>query len=171
MILGMTTFTFFHVVLSLAGILSGLVVVFGMISGKRLDGWTGLFLITTVATSVTGFMFPYHGFTPGIGVGIISLVVLAFAMLARYGRHLAGGWRRTYVITAVIALYLNVFVLVVQLFEKVPALHALAPKGSEPPFAVTQVVVMVIFIGFGIAAVKGFREPMAVVPDRSARAA
>jgi hypothetical protein len=171
MILGMTTFTFFHVVLSLTGILSGLVLVFGMISGKRLDGWTGLFLITTVATSITGFMFPYHGFTPGIGIGIISLVVLAFAMLARYSRHLAGGWRRTYVITAVIALYFNVFVLVVQLFEKVPALHALAPKGSEPPFAVTQVVVMVIFIGLGFAAVKGFREPMAVVRDRSARAA
>jgi hypothetical protein len=171
MILGMTTFTFFHVVLSLVGILSGLVVVFGMIGGKRLDGWTGWFLITTVATSITGFMFPYHGFTPGIGIGILSLVVLAFAMLARYSRHLAGGWRRTYAITAVIALYFNVFVLVAQLFAKVPALHALAPKGSEPPFAFAQVAVMVIFIGLGIAAVKGFREPIAVVRDRSARAA
>jgi hypothetical protein len=116
-------------------------------------------------------MFPYHGFTPGIGIGIVSLVVPAFAMLARDSRHLACGWRRPYVITALIALYFNVFVLVVQLFEKVPALHPLAPKGSEPPFAVTQVVVMVIFTGLGIAAVKGFREPMAVLRDRSARAA
>jgi hypothetical protein len=115
-------------------------------------------------------MFPYHGFTTGIEIGIVSLVVLAFAMLPRYSRHLAGGWRRSYVITAVIALYSNVFVLVVQLFEKVPALHALAPKGSEPPFAVTQLVVTVIFIGLGIAPVKRFRNPMAVVRDRSARA-
>jgi hypothetical protein len=167
MILGMTTFTFVHVAISLVGILSGLVVVFGLITGKRLDGWTALFLVTTVATSVTGFMFPYHGFTPGIGVGIISLVVLAIAILARYSRHLAGGWRRTYVISAVIALYLNVFVLVVQLFEKVPSLHALAPKGSEPPFAITQVIVIVSFIAFGIAAAKGFRERVVLVRDRS----
>jgi hypothetical protein len=167
MILGMTTFTFVHVAISLVGILSGLVVVFGLITGKRLDGWTALFLVTTVATSVTGFMFPYHGFTPGIGVGIISLVVLAIAILARYSRHLAGGWRRTYVISAVIAFSLNVFVLVVQLFEKVPSLHALAPKGSEPPFAITQVIVIVSFIAFGIAAAKGFRERVVLVRDRS----
>jgi hypothetical protein len=167
MILGMTTFTFVHVAISLVGILSGLVVVFGLITGKRLDGWTALFLVTTVATSVTGFMFPYHGFTPGIGVGIISLVVLGIAILARYTRHLAGGWRRTFVISAVIALYLNVFVLVVQLFEKVPSLHALAPKGSEPPFAITQVIVIVIFIALGIAAAKGFRERVVLVRDRS----
>jgi hypothetical protein len=143
------------------------VVVFGLIAGKRLDGWTALFLVTTVATSVTGFMFPYHGFTPGIGVGILSLVVLAVAILGRYRRHLAGPWRRTYVISAVIALYLNVFVLVAQLFEKVPSLHALAPKGSEPPFFITQGIVMLIFIALGIAAVKGFREPAVVVRDRS----
>ncbi|MGA7077952.1 MAG: hypothetical protein WBQ43_19290 [Terriglobales bacterium] len=170
MIAGMTTFTLFHVVLSLIGILSGLVVVLQMKSGKTRNGMTALFLITTAATSVTGFMFPYHGFTPGIGVGILSLVVLVMAIFAFYSRHLAGGWRRTYAITAVIALYFNVFVLVAQLFEKVPALHALAPKGSEPPFAVTQVIVMVVFIALGIAAVKGFREP-AVVRDRFTRAA
>ena len=167
MILGMTTFTFVHVVISLVGILSGFVVVFGLISGKRLDGWTALFLVTTVATSVTGFMFPYHGFTPAIGVGILSLVVLAVAILGRYRRHLAGPWRRTYVISAVIALYLNVFVLVAQLFEKVPSLHALAPKGSEPPFAITQGIVIVIFIALGIAAARGFREPEVVVRDRT----
>ncbi len=142
-----------------------------MISGKKLDGWTRLFLITTVATTVTGFLFPYQGFTPAIGVGIVSMVVLTVAIMARYWRHLAGGWRKTYVITSLTALYLNVFVLVVQLFEKVPSLHALAPKGSEPPFAITQVVVMAIFFGLGIAAVKGFREPITVIRGQSARAA
>jgi hypothetical protein len=167
MILGMTTFTFVHVTISLMGILSGLVVVFGLIAGKRLDGWTALFLVTTVATSITGFLFPYDGFTPGIGVGILSLVVLAIAILARYSRHLAGGRRRTYVITALISLYLNVLVLVVQLFEKVPSLHALAPKGSEPPFAITQGIVMVIFIALGIAAAKGFREQGIRVRDQT----
>ncbi|MGD0214262.1 MAG: hypothetical protein ABSB87_13610 [Terriglobales bacterium] len=171
MIAGMTTFTLFHVVLSLIGIVSGLVVVRGMISGRRLDGATLIFLVTTAATSVTGFMFPYHGITPGIVVGILSLLVLGVAIFARYSSQLAGGWRRTYVITTMIALYFNVFVLVVQLFEKVPALHALAPKGSEPPFAVTQVIVMVIFIALGIAAAKGFRQPIAMVRDRSERAA
>src|SRR5713226_5570232 len=121
MIFGMTTFTFVHVAISLVGILSGLVVVFGLLATKRLDGWTALFLVTTVLTSVTGFFFPFEGFKPSYVVGAISLVVLAIAILARYRRQLAGGWRRTYVISAVIALYLNVFVLVVQLFEKVPA--------------------------------------------------
>src|ERR1700676_3523099 len=116
MILGTTTFTFVHVVISLAGILSGLVVLFGLIAGKRLDGWTALFLITTVATSATGFMFPFHKLLPSHVVGAISLVVLAITILARYSRHLAGGWRRTYVISAVIAL--NFFVFIVQLFEK-----------------------------------------------------
>ena len=168
MILGMTTFTFVHVVISLVGIFSGLVTVFGMIAGKRLDGWTGLFLVMTVLTSVTGFMFPYHGFTPAIGVGILSLVALAMAILARYRRHLVGGWRRTYVISAVIALYLNVFVLVVQLFEKVPVLHAMAPKGSEPPFLITQAIVMVIFVVLGILAAKKFRDQTTRVLDRAA---
>ena len=168
MILGMTTFTFVHVVISLVGIFSGLVTVFGMIAGKRLDGWTGLFLVMTVLTSVTGFMFPYHGFTPAIGVGILSLVALAMAIVARYRRHLVGGWRRTYVISAVIALYLNVFVLVVQLFEKVPVLHTMAPKGSEPPFLITQAIVMVIFVVLGILAAKKFRDQMTRVLDRAA---
>jgi hypothetical protein len=168
---GMSPFTVFHVVLSLIGIVSGLVVLFGMISGKRLDLWTGLFLLTTVATSVTGFFFPFHGVTPGIVVGGLSLILLALAIVGRYRRHLAGGWRKTYVITSVIALYFNVFVLIVQLFEKVPSLHALAPKGSEPPFLVTQVIVMVIFIALGIAAAKGFREQTPVLRGQTARAA
>jgi len=171
MILGMTTFTFVHVVISLVGILSGLVVLFGLIGGKRLDGWTSLFLLTTVATSVTGFMFPFHKLLPSHVVGAISLVVLSIAILARYSRHLAGGWRRTYVISAVIALYLNVFVLIVQLFEKVPALNALAPTQSEPPFKITQVVVLAIFVVLGIFAAKGFRERTVLVRDQTARAA
>jgi len=110
MILGMTTFTFVHVVLSLIGIFSGFVVVFGLLAGKRLDGWTALFLVSTVATSVTGFLFPFHRFLPSHGVGILSLLVLAIAILARYPLHLAGAWRRIYAVTAVISLYLNVFV-------------------------------------------------------------
>ena len=171
MILGTTTFTFVHVVISLAGILSGLVVLFGLIAGKRLDGWTALFLITTVATSVTGFMFPFHKLLPSHVVGAISLMVLAIAILARYSRHLAGGWRLTYVISAVIALYLNVFVLIVQLFEKVPALNALAPTQSELPFKITQLVVLAIFVVLGIFAARGFREQTILVRDRTARAA
>jgi len=159
MILGMTTLTFVHVVISLVGILSGLVVLFGLIAGKGLDGWTALFLVTTVATNLTGYMFPFHKLLPSHVVGGISLVVLAIAILARYSRHLAGGWRRTYVISAVIALYLNVFVLIVQLFEKVPALNALAPTQSEPPFKITQVVVMAVFVVLGILAVRHRTRP------------
>jgi hypothetical protein len=163
MILGMTTstFTLVHVVLSLVGIASGLVVAFGLLVGKRLDGWTALFLATTVATSVTGFGFPFDHLLPSHKVGIISLVVLAVAILARYAFHLAGGWRRIYVISAVTALYLNVFVGVVQAFLKVPALKALAPKQTEPPFLVTQLAVLVIFIVITILAAKRFRnEPV-----------
>src|SRR3989449_2048855 len=112
MIVGMTTstFTLVHVLISLVGIASGLVVVFGLLSGKRLDGWTALFLATTVATSVTGFFFPVHQFMPSHAVGIISLLMLAFAIYGRYGRRLAGPWRSVYVVTAMVALYLNVFV-------------------------------------------------------------
>jgi uncharacterized membrane protein SirB2 len=160
MIFGMTTetFTLVHVVISLAGIGSGLVVVFGLLAGKRLDGWTALFLVTTVATSVTGFGFPFDHLLPSHKVGIISLVVLAIAILARYVFHLAGAWRWIYVVCAVIALYLNVFVLVVQAFEKVPALQALAPTQKEPPFLVAQLVVLAIFIALGIFAVKRFHN-------------
>ena len=153
---GLAAFTLFHVALSLVGILAGLVVVFGLIAGKWLKGWTGLFLTTTLATSATGFLFPYHGFKPSYAVGIVSLLVLAITMFAFYGRGLAGAWRRTYVISAVISLYLNVFVLVAQLFMKVPALKALAPTQSEPPFLATQVVVMVVFIVLGFLAGRRF---------------
>jgi len=158
MILGMPTFTFVHVVLSLIGIFAGFVVAFGLMGGKRLDGWTGLFLLSTVLTSVTGFLFPFHKFLPSHAIGIVSLVVLAVAILARYGQHLAGSWRRIYVVTAMISLYLNVFVLVAQLFQKVPALKAMAPTQSEPPFLIAQVVVMAVFVVLTIAAAKGFRK-------------
>jgi hypothetical protein len=157
MIFGMTTFTFVHVVLSLIGIFSGFVVVLGLLAAKRLDGWTAIFLASTVLTSVTGFLFPFHGVTPGIVVGIVSMIVLAIAIPARYVFHLASGWRRTYVITAMLALYLNVFVLIAQLFMKVPALKALAPTQSEPPFKVSQLVVLIVFVALTIAAAKKFR--------------
>ena len=161
MIFGMTTLTFVHVVLSLIGIFSGFVVVFGLLTAKRLDGWTALFLVTTAVTSVTGFLFPFHKFLPSHGVGIVSLIVLAIATFARYTRRLAGAWRRTYVITAVIALYLNVFVLIVQAFMKVPVLKAMAPTQSEPPFLVAQLVCMALFVVLGIFAVRRFRnEPV-----------
>ncbi len=158
MILGMTTLTFVHVVLSLIGIFAGFFVVLGLLTAKRLDGWTALFLASTVATSVTGFFFPFHGITPADVFGVLSLIVLPIAMFARYGRKLAGGWRRTYAVTAMIALYLNVFVLIAQLFDKVPALKALAPTKSEPPFMVAQLVVLVLFVALTIAAAKRFRE-------------
>ena len=154
-------YTIIHVIVSLVGIFTGLVVLLGMLAGKRLDGWTKWFLITTVATSVTGFFFPFHGFTPAIGVGIISLLVLAVAIYARYPGQLAGHWRWIYVVTAVIALYFNVFVAVVQAFEKMPALKVIAPTQTEPPFKVTQLVVLALFVVLGIAAAIRFRnEPI-----------
>ncbi len=149
-------YTLVHVVISLAGIFS--------LAGKRLDGWTKFFLITTVATSVTGFFFPFHGFTPAIGVGIISLLVLSIAIFARYPRQLAGRWRWIYVVTAMIALYLNVFVAIVQAFEKAPVLKALAPTQSEPPFKLTQLVVLALFVVLTIVGVIRFRlEPVRAV--------
>jgi hypothetical protein len=155
---GLQLYTLLHVAISLAGIGTGLVVLAGMLGGKRLDGWTAWFLATTAATSVTGFFFPFHGFTPAIGTGIVSMVVLAVALYARYAGRLAGPWRTTYVVTAVTALYLNVFVLVVQLFLKVPALRALAPQQNEPPFSAAQVAVLALFVVLGARAVRGFRR-------------
>jgi hypothetical protein len=171
MILGMTTATFtaVHVVLSLIGILAGLLAVYGLIQGTLWAGWTHLFLLTTVLTSLTGYLFPVEHLLPSHVIGAISLVVLAMAMVALYGMNLKGGWRRTYVISAVIALYLNVFVLVAQSFMKVPALHALAPKGSEPPFAIAQLIVLAVFVWLGIQAVKHFRaENVQVMRERRA---
>jgi hypothetical protein len=158
MILGMSTatYTFLHVLISLIGLGSGLVVMFGFISGKRLDTLTAVFLTTTVLTSVTGFGFPFDHLLPSHKLGIISLVVLAIAIPARYVFHLAGSWRWIYVVGASLALYLNVFVLIAQLFMKVPALKALAPTQSEPPFLVAQILVLLIFVGLTILAAKRF---------------
>jgi len=157
----MTTLTLVHVVLSLVGILSGFVVVFGLIAAKQLKGWTALFLSTTVATSLTGFLFPFHKLLASHVVGIVSLVVLALAILARYARHLSGAWRWIYAVNVVVALYLNFFVFVAQAFQKVPVLKAIAPTQSEAPFVVTQLVVMALFVMLGIFAVKRFHaEPV-----------
>ena len=158
MILGMSvaTFTLVHVALSLVGILTGLVVLFGMLSSKKLPTSTALFLATTVLTSATGFFFPRDHILPAHIVGVMSLAVLAVAIFALYERQLAGSWRWIYVAGAVIALYLNVFVGVVQAFQKLPFLASLAPPQSEPPFVVAQVVVLVIFIALGILALRSF---------------
>jgi len=159
MILGMTTstYTLVHVVISLISIGSGVVVLWGMIRNKRLDGITIIFLASTVLTSVTGFGFPFDHLGPAHKVGMISLVLLVLAILARYPLYLAGPWRWTYVITACAALYLNVLVFVTQLFEKSPVLKALAPTRSEPPFLVTQVVALGVFVGLTIVAVRNFQ--------------
>lgn len=159
MIFGMTTstYTLVHVVLSLVGIGSGLLVVFGLLSPKHLKGWTALFLGSTVATTVTGFGFPFEHLLPSHIVGMVSLVVLAFAIPARYTFHLAGTWRWIYVVGSVIALYLNVFVGIVQAFLKVPTLRTMAPTQSEPPFVFTQLVVMACFVLLAITAVGRFR--------------
>ncbi len=156
MISGMSTLTFVHVLLSLIGILSGIIVLFGMLAAQRMNGLTSLFIVTTVLTSVTGFLFPITKVTPGIILGVLSLIALAIAIYARYSAKMAGGSRSTYIITATIALYFNVFVLIAQAFMKVPALHAMAPTGSEPPFLIAQVICLVIFIVLGVLAVKKF---------------
>lgn len=156
MILGMATLTFVHVVLSLIGILAGFVVVYGLLNARRLDAWTTVFIWSTVLTSVTGFLFPFHELLPSHILGVLSLIALAVAIPALYVFHLAGGWRNSYVVTAMIALYLNVFVLIAQLFMKVPALKALAPTQSEPPFLVAQTLALIVFIVLGVLAVKKF---------------
>jgi len=160
MILGMSTatYTVLHVVLSLLGIVSGFVVIFGLIRNRRLDSWTSVFLASTALTSISGFGFPFEHLLPSHKVGIVSLLVLAVTIPARYVFHLTGRWRSTYVVGAAIALYLNVFVFVVQAFLKVPALKALAPTQTEPPFVVAQLMVLSVFIALSVLAVKRFRD-------------
>ena len=163
MILGMSVgaFTLLHVIITLVAIRSGLIVVGGMFASNKLPGTTAMFLLTTALTSVTGFLFPIHGFTPALGVGIVACVILAVALFALYKEHLIGPWRWIYVVTAVVSLYLNVFVLVVQSFVKVSALNALAPTQTEPPFAITQAAVLAIFALITLIAVIKFRPPKA----------
>lgn len=151
-------FTIIHVAISLLGILSGFVVMFGLLSGNPLDGWTEFFLATTVATSVTGFFFPVKKLLPSHIVGIISLVVLAAAIYARYHENLEGAWRWIYVVGAVLAQYLNFFVLIVQSFQKIPALKALAPTQKEQPFMLTQLVFLILFFAVGVVAVIKFQQ-------------
>jgi hypothetical protein len=158
MVLGMplSTFTLIHVVISVIGILAGFVVIFGMFRSKRMNGMTAIFLLMTTLTSVTGFCFPNEHITPGIKIGIISMVMLVICVLARYAGHLRGASRWLYVVTALLAQYFNVFVLVVQSVLKIPALHALAPTGTETPFVIAEALVLLIFVVLGILAVKKF---------------
>jgi hypothetical protein len=159
MILGISiaTFTLVHVAISLVGILAGFIVLAAMIADKWDRGWNSIFLVTTIATSVTGFMF-HSAFGPPQVIGVISLVVLAVALLALYARRLQGWWRPVYVVTATLALYLNFFVGVVQAFQKVPVLQSMAPTQSESPFLIVQTVVMIAFIVLGYFSVRRFRS-------------
>jgi hypothetical protein len=158
MILGLSTptFTLLHVIISLVGIASGFVVLFGLWNDRKLPGVTALFLITTILTSATGFMFHSAQFGPPHVVGLISLVILAIALLALYGKQLSGSWRWIYVVTALISLYFNVFVGVVQAFQKLPFLHVYAPTGTEAPFAVAQGLVLLLFAVFTVFALRRF---------------
>jgi hypothetical protein len=158
MILGMSlaVFTQVHVAISLIGIASGFVVIFGMLASKRMPAMTALFLTTTILTSVTGFLFSFHGVTPGIVIGILSLVILALAVIAWYR-----GWRGTWVITTMLAQFFNFFVLVVQSFEKVPALHALAPTQKETPFQVAQLATLLVFVALAVLTYRKFRPQAA----------
>ena len=159
MVLGMSiaAFTLVHVVISLVAIAAGAVACARMLEGRRLDGWNSVFLLFTVLTTVTGFLFPITVFTPAIGVGIVSSVALAIALLALYVGRLAGVWRWVYVATALFAFYLNVFVLVVQSFQKIGFLNKFAPTGAEPPFAVVQGIVLLSFLLLGFMVLKRFR--------------
>ena len=158
MVLGMSlsAFALVHVLISVVGIFSGIVVVFRMLKGRELDSWNLVFLVTTIATSATGFLFHSKTFGPPHIIGVISLIVLALALAALYGGHLARAWRWIYAVAAVTALYLNVFVGVVQAFDKIGLLHKFAPTGAEPPFAAAQGAVLLLFALFGYVAVKRF---------------
>ena len=169
-IMALTIYTLIHVAVSLAGIVTGVVVLLGLLTGKRFDSWTALFLATTAATSVTGFFFPFHGLTPATVTAVISLILLSVAAFSRYVRRLARAWRQSYVVSAVIVLYLNVFVLIVQAFQKIAALKAFAPTQTEPPFKLAQITVLAVFVFLTIVAVIKFREipvrTIATIPSR-----
>ena len=163
MISGLATFTLFHVLLSLIGIVAGFAVLRGLLTSNPMNRWTQVFFITTWATVLTGFLFPFNGFTPALAVGILSTLVLAAATAARYLFHYAGSWRWIYVAATVLSFYFNFFVLVVQSFLKIPVLHALAPNGNEPPFAITQGIVLLLFVVAAVRCVRRF-HPAAVQP-------
>lgn len=157
-------YTLLHVAISLVAIASGFVCLFGMIARKRFDRWTSLFLWTTLLTSASGFGFPIHAVTPGVVFGVLTFFLLAVAFYARYAKKLAGPWRLAYVITATIALQLNFIVLIVQSFQKIPFLHALAPTQAEPPFLGAQLAALALFIVCGILAAIRFRPAAVVQP-------
>jgi hypothetical protein len=167
MALGMTHFTAIQGLSSLIGIVSGLIVLFGLITANAIRGWTLVFIVATLATSVTGFFFPFHGFTPALGVGILSLFILLAAIAARCRFHLTDTWRWVYVVGVVTAPYFNSFVPVVQAFLKIPGLHMVAPNGSEPPFALAQGLVLTFYFVTGALAIKGFRSTTRSVGYRS----
>jgi hypothetical protein len=162
-----TTVTLFHTVISIVAIAAGLVVVGGLIAGVRIDGWTGIFLVTTAVTSITGFFFPFGKLLASHWIGIISLLILPFVIAARYWKQLRGGWRGIYVVGTVLVLYLNFFILLVQLFRRIPALLVAAPRQTEPPFVLTQLLMLALFAWLGFAAFRRFR-PQAVVTARQA---
>jgi hypothetical protein len=155
--LSIATYTLIHVVLSLVGMVAGLVVAGGFVAGTRPERWAAVFLVTTIAANVSGFGFPFVHFLPSHAVGIISLMALAVVIVAHYVQHFAGRWRTTYAVGVVLATYFNVFVLVAQLFKRIPVLFVVAPTQSEPPFLLTQGLVAALFIWLGVAAFKGFR--------------
>ena len=157
MFIGFTTLTWIHTIISLVGLIAGIVVLADLLNGRLRAGWTAVFLVTTILTNATGFLFPFFQVMPSHIIGAISLVLLALSLVALYGKRLAGGWRKVYVITAVTAFYFNVFVFIVQLFRRVAALRELAPTQSEPPFGIVQGVVLVLFVWLGVRAVKRFR--------------
>lgn len=158
MIFGITTFTLIHTLLSVIGIFSGLVLAGGLMAGKRLDGWSALFLVSTILTNVTGFGFPLQPLQPGHIIAAISLVIFPFVLYARYGKHLAGKWNTVYVVGVMVTLWFNAFILVVQLFKRLPALIVLAPTQKELPFGISQLLVLVLFVALGRAALKGSRS-------------
>lgn len=166
MIFDLPTFALIHVVLSVVGILAGLIVVGGFMAGRQLDGWIGLFLVTTLLTNATGFGFPFNKLLPSHILGGLSLLILPVTLAAFYLKRLAGPWRRVFVVTSVVVLYFNVFVLMVQLFQKFPLLIAAAPSQQAPAFIVTQLIVLALFVQLGRAATKGFLpQPAATAPD------
>lgn len=162
MILGMTiaVFTAFHVAVSLVAIAAGFLSIFGFIAGRRFSFVNGLFLALTALTSVTGFLFPFKGITPGIVIGILSMMVLGVAAVARYVGHMAGAWRGTYIISAAVALYFNVFIFIVQAFEKAPALKALAPTQTEWPFKIVQLATLILLVALTVLAFRRYHPAL-----------
>jgi hypothetical protein len=159
--IGLSTYTIIHVIISLIGIVTGFVVIFGMTGNHRLNGWTFWFLLFTVLTSLTGFGFPFDHLLPSHIVGIISLVVLLIAIVARYSFGLDGPWRWIFIVTAVVAQWFNLFVLVVQSFQKIDFLRVMAPTQSEPPFQIAQGAVLIVMIVLAAAALRKFHPQTA----------